>query len=157
MRLPRDEDDPARDPRLPRRRSRSLSMAHAVNTAKGTVVMSDCCLATRTSSNLPTGLAESLESRLNAYARIRAEGDVVVPLYDPALLERFQMAGSAETRQLRQYQRATTNRHCAGRHVDPLMEVSRGWRRSHIVRSSAPARVRYRVVALATWLAMIIT
>jgi len=39
--------------------------------------------------NQPTGIAESLEACLNAYARMRSEGEVVIPLYDPALLERF--------------------------------------------------------------------
>ena len=66
------------------------SMAYVVNTAKGAVVMSDCCFKyENVEQPQPTGIAESLEGCLNAYARIRAAGEVVVPLYDPALLERF--------------------------------------------------------------------
>ena len=91
MRLLRDEDEI-----LPGIRAFHVgvrdqsSMAYVVNTAKGAVVMSDCCFKYENVERPePTGIADNLEGCLNAYARIRAEGEVVVPLYDPALLERF--------------------------------------------------------------------
>jgi glyoxylase-like metal-dependent hydrolase (beta-lactamase superfamily II) len=66
------------------------SMAYVVNTAKGAVIMSDCCFKyENVEGPQPTGVAQSLQGCLNAYARMRAEGEVVVPIYDPALLERF--------------------------------------------------------------------
>ena len=91
MRLLRDEDEI-----LPGIRAFHVgvrdhsSMAYVVNTAKGAVVMSDCCFKYENIDEpQPTGIAESLEACLNAYARMRSEGEVVIPLYDPALLERF--------------------------------------------------------------------
>jgi len=91
MRLLRDEDEI-----LPGVRAFHVgvrdhsSMAYVVNTSRGAVVMSDCCFKYENIDQpQPTGIAESLEGCLNAYARMRAQGDVVVPLYDPALLERF--------------------------------------------------------------------
>jgi len=91
MRLLRDEDEI-----LPGIRAFHVgvrdhsSMAYVVNTTRGAVVMSDCCFKYENIEQpQPTGIAESLEGCLNAYARMRAEGNVVVPLYDPALLERF--------------------------------------------------------------------
>jgi len=91
MRLLRDEDEI-----LPGIRAFHVgvrdhsSMAYVVNTARGAVIMSDCCFKYENIEQpQPTGLAESLEDCLRAYARIRNEAEIVVPLYDPALLERF--------------------------------------------------------------------
>jgi hypothetical protein len=91
MRLLRDEDEI-----LPGIRAFHVgvrdhsSMAYVVNTARGAVIMSDCCFKYENIEQpQPTGLAESLEDCLTAYARIRNEAEIVMPLYDPALLERF--------------------------------------------------------------------
>jgi hypothetical protein len=66
------------------------SMAYVVNTSRGNIVLSDCCFKYENVEQLqPTGIAESLEECLNAYTRMRTEGKHVVPLYDPAVLERF--------------------------------------------------------------------
>lgn len=91
MRLLRDEDEILPGIRAFHVGVRDLSsMAYVVNTARGAVVLSDCCFKYENIDQLqPIGIAESLEDCLNAYARIRAEGEVVVPLYDPAVLERF--------------------------------------------------------------------
>jgi hypothetical protein len=66
------------------------SMAYVVNTARGAVVLSDCCF---TYENIerphPIGVADSLEECLTAYTRMRSEGSTVIPLYDPLVLERF--------------------------------------------------------------------
>jgi hypothetical protein len=66
------------------------SMAFVVNTARGAVVLSDCCFKYENIEQPhPTGIADSLEECLTAYTRMRSEGSIVVPLYDPAVLERF--------------------------------------------------------------------
>jgi glyoxylase-like metal-dependent hydrolase (beta-lactamase superfamily II) len=66
------------------------SMAYVIRTARGDVVVSDCCFKYENVEQLqPTGTADSLEECLNAYTRMRHEGQLVVPLYDPAVLERF--------------------------------------------------------------------
>jgi hypothetical protein len=65
------------------------SMAYAVNTTRGTVILSDCGFKYENIEQLqPTGIAESLEDCLAAYTRMRSEASIVVPLYDPAVLER---------------------------------------------------------------------
>jgi glyoxylase-like metal-dependent hydrolase (beta-lactamase superfamily II) len=65
------------------------SMAVAVETAKGRVIISDCFFKYRNiEENIPLGINESLEECLAAYERIRREADIVVPLYDPEVLER---------------------------------------------------------------------
>jgi hypothetical protein len=66
------------------------SMAYVVTTARGNVVLSDCCfLYENIEQPHPTGVANSLEECLTAYTRMRSEGSTIVPLYDPAVLERF--------------------------------------------------------------------
>lgn len=66
------------------------SMAYVVNTSSGAVILSDCCFKYENVEDLqPTGIADSLEDCLNAYTRMRSESSTVVPLYDPAVLERF--------------------------------------------------------------------
>ena len=64
-------------------------MAFVVNTARGGVVLSDCCFKyENVEQPHPIGIADSLEECLTAYTRMRSEG-TVVPLYDPAVLERY--------------------------------------------------------------------
>jgi glyoxylase-like metal-dependent hydrolase (beta-lactamase superfamily II) len=66
------------------------SMAYVVNTGSGGVVLSDCCFKyENVEQPQPTGIADSLEECLTAYTRIRSEGSTIVPLSDPAVLERF--------------------------------------------------------------------
>jgi hypothetical protein len=91
LKLLRDEDDICPGVRAFRVgvRDRS-SMAYVVNTGRGAVVLSDCCFKYENIEQPhPTGVADSLEECLNAYTRMRSEGSTVVPLYDPAVLERF--------------------------------------------------------------------
>ncbi len=64
------------------------SMAYSVDTGRGTVVISDCAFKYGNLDGPPLGIAESLEEARTAYARIRREGQFV-PLYDPAVLERY--------------------------------------------------------------------
>jgi glyoxylase-like metal-dependent hydrolase (beta-lactamase superfamily II) len=66
------------------------SVAFVVSTAKGDVVISDCCLKYEHVEQMqPSGTAASLESCINAYMRIRHAGKILLPLYDPAVLDRF--------------------------------------------------------------------
>lgn len=65
------------------------SMAVNIATEKGTVVFSDAMFYyDNIESNRPLGIQESMEECLDAYARIRREADIIVPLYDPAVLVR---------------------------------------------------------------------
>jgi hypothetical protein len=91
LQLLRDEDDILPGIRAFRVgvRDRS-SMAYVVNSSNGAVILSDCCFKYENIEQLqPTGTAESLEDCLNAYTRMRSEASTIVPLYDPAVLDRF--------------------------------------------------------------------
>ncbi|MEX1031215.1 MAG: hypothetical protein WDZ91_14400 [Paenibacillaceae bacterium] len=60
-----------------------------VQTTKGTVVFSDVMFYYENIENdHPIGIMESLEECRDSYARIRKEGDICIPLYDPKVLER---------------------------------------------------------------------
>ena len=66
------------------------SMAIAVETAKGTVILGDCFFTyDNLEKNIPIGWAENMHELNAAYARIREEADIAVPLYDPEVLKRF--------------------------------------------------------------------
>jgi glyoxylase-like metal-dependent hydrolase (beta-lactamase superfamily II) len=66
------------------------SMAVCVDTEKGRVIVSDCFFTyDNLEKNIPIGWHENLHEIYAAYARIRAEADIAVPLYDPKVLERF--------------------------------------------------------------------
>jgi glyoxylase-like metal-dependent hydrolase (beta-lactamase superfamily II) len=66
------------------------SMAIAVETEKGTVILGDCFFTyDNLEKNIPIGWAENLHEIYAAYARIRDEADIAVPLYDPQVLQRF--------------------------------------------------------------------
>lgn len=66
------------------------SVAYCIDTAKGTVIVSDCFFKyPNIEENKPLGILESMEECYSTYGRIRREGDVLVPLYDPAVLERY--------------------------------------------------------------------
>ena len=66
------------------------SMAYAIETSEGQVVVTDCCFKYgNIEGNHPLGIMESLPECMAAYRRIREEADIVIPLYDPEVLERF--------------------------------------------------------------------
>jgi hypothetical protein len=66
------------------------SMAYAIETSVGRVVVTDCCFKYgNIEGNHPLGIMESLPECMDAYRRIRAEADIVIPLYDPEVLQRF--------------------------------------------------------------------
>jgi hypothetical protein len=66
------------------------SMAISVPTNKGRVVISDCFFKYKNiEDNIILGVTESVEECKRSYARIRREADITVPLYDPAVLDRF--------------------------------------------------------------------
>jgi glyoxylase-like metal-dependent hydrolase (beta-lactamase superfamily II) len=67
------------------------SIAYSIDTARGTVIASDCFFKYRNiEERVPLGIMESLEECMRAYARIRAEADVLLPLYDPLVPGRLQ-------------------------------------------------------------------
>lgn len=66
------------------------SMAFSMDTQKGRVVVTDACFKYgNIEDNHPLGIMESLPECMAAYARIRSEADIVIPLYDPEVLRRF--------------------------------------------------------------------
>ena len=66
------------------------SMAYLIDTSEGRVAVTDCCFKYgNIEGNHPLGIMESLEECLTAYERLRKEADIIIPLYDPEVLERF--------------------------------------------------------------------
>jgi hypothetical protein len=66
------------------------SLAITVRTEQGTVIASDSFFRYENVEQMrPLGINESLEEALVAYHRIRREADVLLPLYDPRVFERF--------------------------------------------------------------------
>jgi glyoxylase-like metal-dependent hydrolase (beta-lactamase superfamily II) len=66
------------------------SVAYLVRTAKGIVGLADCCFKYENiQKNIPIGLAESYRECLVAYDRLRRSADILIPLYDPEVLERY--------------------------------------------------------------------
>jgi glyoxylase-like metal-dependent hydrolase (beta-lactamase superfamily II) len=66
------------------------SMTYSINTEKGRVVVTDACFKYgNIEGNHPLGVMESLPECMAAYKRIRADAQIVIPLYDPLVLERF--------------------------------------------------------------------
>ena len=60
------------------------SIAYSINTSSGSVIVSDCFFKYRNvEEKVPLGIMESLDECMSAYARIRAEADHLLPLYDP--------------------------------------------------------------------------
>ncbi|MBA3443047.1 MAG: hypothetical protein H0T92_24650 [Pyrinomonadaceae bacterium] len=65
------------------------SMAYVIDTIKGRVIVSDCFFKyPNVEQMLPLGILESMEECFKTYERLRREGDILVPLYDPELLTR---------------------------------------------------------------------
>ncbi len=67
------------------------SMAYMIETPEaGRVAVTDCCFKYgNIERNHPLGIMESLAECMLAYERLRQEADIVIPLYDPEVLERF--------------------------------------------------------------------
>ena len=66
------------------------SMAYVIDTPEGQVVASDCFFKYRNvEEKIPLGIMESLDECMRAYARIRAEGGHLLPLYDPLVPQRL--------------------------------------------------------------------
>jgi len=64
------------------------SVAVKVKTSAGTVIFSDCFFRyEHITENRLLGINESMYEALEAYARIREEADILVPMYDPRVLE----------------------------------------------------------------------
>lgn len=92
LRLLRDEDEilPGLKVFWAGVRDRS-TMAIVVNTERGKVVITDACLTyEHIEGMVPVGMVDSLETCLNVYVMIRQAGPLIVPLYDPLVLERFE-------------------------------------------------------------------
>lgn len=65
------------------------SMVFLVQTVSGRVALTDAVFKYRNyEENIPLGLSESLEEHYRLYAKLSREATIVVPLYDPLLLER---------------------------------------------------------------------
>jgi hypothetical protein len=65
------------------------SLLVCVDTPKGTVAVSDCFFRYQNvENNHPIGIMESYEECVTAYEKARAQAQIQVPLYDPAVLER---------------------------------------------------------------------
>jgi hypothetical protein len=66
------------------------SMAYAIDTAKGTVIVTDSFFKYgNVEEMIPLGIMESMEECFATYARLTREGTILVPIYDPEVLERF--------------------------------------------------------------------
>ncbi len=66
------------------------SVAYVIETVRGRVLASDCFFKYRNVEEMiPLGIMESLEECMGAYARIRREADLLLPLYDPLVIDRL--------------------------------------------------------------------
>lgn len=66
------------------------SMAYQIDTDMGKVIASDCFFNYKNvENNIPLGIMENLEECMNAYKWIRKKADVLLPLYDPLVKEKF--------------------------------------------------------------------
>jgi hypothetical protein len=65
-------------------------MAYAVDTTRGTVVVTDSAFKYgNVEEMIPLGIMESMEECFATYARLRREAAIVVPIYDPEVVERY--------------------------------------------------------------------
>ena len=66
------------------------SMVYLVDTAIGRVAMTDTVFHYGNLEDMrPLGINESMEEVFTTYARLKREADIVIPLYDPEVLQRF--------------------------------------------------------------------
>jgi hypothetical protein len=65
------------------------SVAVKVATVEGTVIFSDCMFRyEHITERRLLGINENMYEALEAYERIRHEADILVPMYDPRVLEK---------------------------------------------------------------------
>jgi hypothetical protein len=65
-------------------------MAYAIETARGTVITSDCFFKyPNIVEMIPLGIMESLKECMHAYPRIKREAYILLPLNDPAVANSF--------------------------------------------------------------------
>jgi glyoxylase-like metal-dependent hydrolase (beta-lactamase superfamily II) len=66
------------------------SIAIKINSSEGTIIASDSFFYFENiESNWPIGINESIEESLIAYEKIKKEVDLLIPLYDPRVFERY--------------------------------------------------------------------
>ena len=66
------------------------SMVYLVETAGGRVALTDAVFTYRNyEERIPLGLSESLEEHYRLFARLARTADIIVPLYDPLVAERY--------------------------------------------------------------------
>jgi len=66
------------------------SMAYQADTAKGNVTITDSLFKYPNVEEMhPLGINESMEEVFKTYGRLRDQGGILVPLYDPEVLKRF--------------------------------------------------------------------
>jgi hypothetical protein len=65
------------------------SMVYTFATDYGTIAVGDCAFKYENLDGHPLGIAESILEGEAAYRRIRKEAQIFLPLYDPAVFERF--------------------------------------------------------------------
>lgn len=66
------------------------SMAYVIETAKGRVMVTDALFKYGNIEQMePLGIMESMEECYRTYERLKREGDIIIPLYDPEVLERY--------------------------------------------------------------------
>ena len=66
------------------------SMAYSIATSAGQVIASDCFFKYRNIEEMhPLGIMESLDECMRAYTRIKAEANILLPLYDPSVGDRL--------------------------------------------------------------------
>lgn len=66
------------------------SLVVEVDTAGGVAAISDSFFVRENvEQNVPIGINENMDEAIAAYARVRRTADLIVPLYDPANLERY--------------------------------------------------------------------
>jgi glyoxylase-like metal-dependent hydrolase (beta-lactamase superfamily II) len=65
------------------------SLAVCFDTEKGSVIATDAAFSYRNvEDNIHLGIGESYAEAMVTYERLRAEADILIPLYEPAVLER---------------------------------------------------------------------
>ena len=65
------------------------SMVFLIQTNSGKVALTDAVFKYKNvEEKIPLGLSESLEEHYRLYAKLNREADIVIPLYDPLVIER---------------------------------------------------------------------
>ncbi|MDE3056481.1 MAG: hypothetical protein KGJ59_00805 [Bacteroidota bacterium] len=67
------------------------SMVFAVQTRRGTAALTDAVFKYRNfEERIPLGLSESLEEHYRLFAKLKRSADIIIPLYDPLLMQRHE-------------------------------------------------------------------